>query len=29
VTPFQDPNSVEEVFVLMRADRWALGDTLP
>jgi rod shape-determining protein MreC len=29
VTPFQDPNSVEEVFVLVRADRWKLGDTLP
>lgn len=29
VAPFQDPNTVEEVFVLMRADRWTMGDTLP
>lgn len=29
VAPFQDPNRVEEVFVLIRADRWTMGDTLP
>jgi rod shape-determining protein MreC len=28
VEPFQELNTVEEVFVLIKSDRWSLGDTL-
>jgi rod shape-determining protein MreC len=29
VDPFQELNTVEGVFVLIKSDRWVLGDTLP